>query len=128
MKIYLVGNPLLPSDSIPLMMAPELRKEFPNIEFAELDPSEEFPESKRLIIIDTVEESDKVRILDDVEKISKEPRHSPHDFGIGTHIKLMKKLGRLDNALIICVPQKMRFSDALKGVKEKIRRISSSLP
>ncbi len=126
-KIYLVGNPLLASDFMPLRMAEELRKEFPDIDFRELDPSEELPDERVLLFIDTTTGNDDVTILDDIDKIFDEPRYSLHDYGLGTNLKLMKKLNRLDKAVIICVPQIMNYEDALKKVKDSIRQLKASL-
>lgn len=46
MKIYVFGNILVDIDSLPIKLIPLLQKEFPDIEFCELDPSEDFPKKK----------------------------------------------------------------------------------
>ncbi len=125
--IYVLGNPLVPSDSLPLKMLDDLRVEFPDIDFRELDPSEELPDERILLFIDTAQGNDDVRILDDIDKIFDEPRYSLHDFGLGTNLKIMRKLNRLDRAIIICVPQIIGYEDALNKVKAKIKELKASL-
>src|SRR3989338_5958696 len=106
-RIYIIGNPLLASDSLPLKIIDGLKAEFPRIQFEEIDPSENLPEMEELVLIDTAADTDDVRVLEDIERIIAEPRYSLHDFGLGTHLKLLKKVGRLRRVAIICIPQKM---------------------
>ncbi len=127
MRVYILGNPLLPSDFMPLKMIGQLQKAFPDIEFKELDPSEELPDEKVLVFIDTTEGNDDVRVLEDLDRICEEPRYSLHDFGLGTHLKLMRKLGKLEKVAVICIPQSIGYEDALRKVKGKLIGLKSSL-
>ncbi|MBI4438725.1 hypothetical protein HY640_02230 [Candidatus Woesearchaeota archaeon] len=124
---YIVGNKLLKHDALPLRIMEKLRKEFPNLGFSELDPSEDLPDEEALYLIDTAQGIKEVLILTNIELIMAEPRYSAHDFGLGTHLKLLKKLGRLQEAAIICVPQEIRAQEALHQVSNAIRQLIPSL-
>ena len=47
MRVLVLGNPLIPEDSLPLKLLPKLRKKFPRIEFVEFDPNEDIEEIGR---------------------------------------------------------------------------------
>jgi len=103
--IFIFGNPLLKFDSIPIKMKSDLEKEFPEIEFKEIDPNENLkPVNKEMIIVDTVEGIDKVQVIDDISSIVDEPKYTPHDLDLGFNIKLLHKLGQLDKILIFGIP------------------------
>ena len=107
MKIYVFGNPLVPEDSLPLRLLPQLRKQFPEIHFIMVDPNENFPPEgeQDLIILDTVKGISEVTLLDysDLALIEKSPI-SPHDYDLLLHLLLLKKMGRIDNVKIIGFP------------------------
>lgn len=115
-KIYLLGNPLLEFDNLPLLLKSELEKAFPNIEFIESDPGDNLNPDKNgeLFIIDTAEGIEKVTLLTDVEKLKTENKYSVHDYDLGMHLLLLKKLGTLKNVKIFCVPMKIEKEIALK--------------
>ena len=127
MKIHILGNPLLEHDSLAFKIMPDLKRMFPEHLFVELDPSEEFPEDEELVFIDIVAEGNEVKVLDDIGMIMDEPRYSAHDFGLGSHLKLMKKLMKLNEARIICIPMAMGYEDALLQAADKIRALKPSL-
>ena len=89
---------------MPLKLLPCLRKKFPLIDFIELDPTETLPEEERFIILDTVINTDKVVLLNDIDKLAMQPNYSLHDFDLGFSLKLMKKLGRIKDVTIIGIP------------------------
>jgi len=124
-NIYILGNPLLKEDSLPLKLLPELKKSFKNINFIELDPTENLPEEKELILIDTIINTDKVKILTDIEKIQSSPQCSLHDFDLGFQLKLMKKLKKIDKPVIIGVPSKENQDKILKELKNIIPNLLS---
>lgn len=125
--IYVLGNADFTEDSLPLRLIPWLEKEFEGISFKILDPTENFPEEEYLILIDTVLNTDIVRVLDDVEKIISSPNYSVHDFDLGTQLRLMKKIGRLKEVAIICVPppSKINVEKAFEGVKKSMSSLLS---
>lgn len=105
-KIYIIGNPLLEFDNLPIRLKPRLTEVFSDIDFVEIDPSDNFLPDKNgeLIIIDTVEGINEVKILEDIEKIQSDDKYSVHDYDLGMHLKLLQKLDLLKKVLIYCVP------------------------
>src|SRR3989338_198405 len=70
-NIYILGNPILREDSIPIQIKPKLIEAFPHIQFIELDPTENFPDEKFLILIDTVINSKKIILIQDLSSLNK---------------------------------------------------------
>jgi Ni,Fe-hydrogenase maturation factor len=108
MKIYVFGNPLVKEDSLPLKILPDLKKLFPQIKFQIVDPNENFPPKgeKDLIILDTVIGIKKPMILDPADFIKKKKTPvSPHDYDLLFHLFLLKKTKKINEVLIIGVPQ-----------------------
>lgn len=126
--IYIFGNPLLPYDSLPIQLAPELAKNFPDFNFVIQDPNENLhPENGELIIIDTIMGIDKIIIIDDInqiDKIESSPAYSLHDFDLGFNLKLLKKIGELKKVIIIGVPPDIDKNEALKQITDKIKEIA----
>ena len=129
MKIYVFGNPFIRKDNGPLKILPELKKSFPKIAFDVVDPNENFPpeNEKNLIIIDTVKGLKRPKIfgLNDLQDLKKSP-NSPHDYDLGMHLLLLKKLKRIVSVKIIGVPS---WTDRTKMVALtlRIRKIISTL-
>ena len=68
--ILVFGNPLLKQDSLPIKLLPKLKQKFPNIQFIEADPTEDITKfGKDLIILDVVKNINKIKIIDDIEKL-----------------------------------------------------------
>lgn len=109
MKIYVVGNLLVNQDNIPLKILPRLKHAFPKITFMEIDPTEEFIPEKGSIIFDTVVGINKVTVFDNIDDFEKSPLISPHDYDLRMHIKLLMKLGKISNVVIIGVPQNLEM-------------------
>ena len=121
--IYVAGNPLIETDSLPVEMMRELQREFPDIRFLEFDPTEEFPKQS-MIILDTVIGIDKVKIIEDIDKIVSEKAYSLHDFDLGYNLKLMKKMGKISDIKIIGVPIGMEKEDALREVSDLLKSVA----
>ena len=61
MKVLVFGNLLLDNDSLPLRIIPKLHEKSPDVEFKEIDPTEDLEnQGRNLMILDTVEGIDKV--------------------------------------------------------------------
>lgn len=121
MPIYIFGNLLLDFDNTPLLLQPSLSKVFPDVEFIIQDPNENLhPINNELIIIDTVEGINEVRILNDINKIQHEPKYSMHDFDLGFNLKLLHKIGDLKKITIFCVPMRIKKQVALEQLVSKI--------
>ena len=125
MKVYVVGNLLVKQDSLPIRLLPKLKRELPNIDFVEFDPTEDFPKEKQLIIVDTVLDIKRVILLKDINKIQLNKVCSLHDFDMGYNLKLMKKFKLIDNVWIIGVPEKISEKKAVQQIKEVITNLSS---
>ena len=129
MKLYVFGNELIEEDSQAIKLIPRLKKEFPAIRFCSSDPNENFPpeNEKNLIILDTVKGIKKPKIfsLDDLEKINKSPS-SPHDYDLGMHLLLLKKLNKIESVKIIGLPFRHdrdeihKSRNLIKSIKEII--------
>ena len=124
-KIYVMGNLLVEQDSLPIKILPTLRKELPNFDFIELDPSEDFPKEKTITIIDTVLDIKKVTLVKEIDKIQLEKICSLHDFDLGYNLKLMKKFGLIEKVTIVGVPDNIEEDKAVQQIKELITNLFS---
>ncbi len=124
-KIYVMGNLLVEQDSLPIKILPDLKKEIPNFDFIELDPSEDFPKQKTITIIDTVLDIKKVTLVKEIDKIQLEKICSLHDFDLGYNLKLMKKFDIIETVNIIGVPVNIKEKEAIKQIKELITNLFS---
>ena len=125
MKILVFGNPLVEKDNLALKLLPKLRKEFPQIEFKEFDPTENLEaeiENKKLFILDVVEGINKVILIKDINKLQTNKIYSMHDFDLGYNLKLLKKVGKLKEVEIIGVPMVMG-KEAMKEVQRILWKI-----
>ena len=120
-KIFVVGNRLLKQDSLPLRIMEKLSKMLPEVEFLEFDPTENFPEEKEMVILDTVVGLKKAELIENIDSFSLSKAYSLHDFDLGTNLKLMKKAGLLKKVRIIGVPPSLSEKAAVKQVFEKIK-------
>lgn len=123
--IFILGNPIVVKDSLPLTFLPRLKKEFPKIAFVHLDPTEEFTIEKggTLCIIDSVEGIKNVTQFQGLSDFEKSPRFSVHDYDLLLDLSLQKKLGKIRNFIIIGIPQKGN----LKKIQEAVISCVSTL-
>ena len=122
MKIYVLGNPLVKEDSLPIKLIPKLKKELPNHEIIEIDPSEDFPKQKELVIIDTVINAKKINIITDINRIQLGSIVSLHDFDLGYNLKLMKKFKLIEKVKIIGIPPSYDEEKAIAEIKKIIQK------
>jgi Ni,Fe-hydrogenase maturation factor len=121
MKILVFGNPLLKQDSLPLKLLPKLKQKFPNIEFKEIDPTEDLDKQGRhLTILDTIKGIDKVTTITSIEQLHANKIYSMHDFDLALNLKLLKKLNKIDSAKIIGIPMNISEDKALKELTTKL--------
>jgi Ni,Fe-hydrogenase maturation factor len=118
MKILVFGNPLVEEDSLPLKLLPKLRKRFPEINFVVADPTESLEPDEEFWILDSTEGIKDVIILDDISKLNLPKRFSVHDYDLAVDLKLLEKLGKLEEMKIIAVPVGMEEKEALRKVTE----------
>ncbi len=122
MKISVFGNPDYRLDSLPIKLAPELAKIFPQIKFRIENPNElGIGNEKNWWIIDAVRGLNDVRLLktEDLKKIEK-TRNSLHDFDLGMHLFWLLKLKKDIDVRIIGIPLEMPFGLALEGAAKII--------
>ena len=123
MQISIFGNPDLPIDAIPVVLIEPLRKAFPDIEFIHQDPNEECvpPEAAKKggepwHIIDSVKGISNVTIITDLDLLQIKKRLTMHDYDLGMHLTLLKKIYPDLKINIIGVPQLMEKKEALQKV------------
>ncbi|HII14842.1 MAG TPA: hypothetical protein HA362_00855 [Nanoarchaeota archaeon] len=120
MRILVFGNPLVEKDSLPLKLVPELRTLFPSIEFIECSGMEDIASyGRRPLILDTVQGIKEPCIIH-IADIQKQKVLSMHDCDLGFNLLLLKKLKKIDDAVIIAVPMNITKKAALGKVKRII--------
>jgi Ni,Fe-hydrogenase maturation factor len=128
--VLVFGNLLKKEDNIALKLIPGLKKEFPEIEFREADPTEDIQKyGKDLRILDVALDIKKVKLLklstpEDFKKLQTGKIYSMHDFDLGYNLKLLKKMDLIDSVEIICIPARMEERQAFEGVSKILRDIS----
>ena len=103
MKILVYGNPLVEEDSAALKLSKILK--IPGVEFQEFDSLEDFPDRNPVIM--DVGNTEKPRVLNDINKIEKNQGYSMHDYDLAFQLKIMKKMSQIDSATIIVLPKKI---------------------
>ena len=122
MRIYVFGNPDLQSDSLPHKIVPELKKQFPHIEFIATDPNELglAPENPWWIM-DTVRGTERVTLFCDPAQIRATRRVSVHDYDLGMHLALLAKVHKNLEIRIIGIPQGMEEAQAVEEVSQLLK-------
>ncbi len=126
MNVYLLGNPLDPLDSLPLRLKSRLIARFPKITFLEIDPTENFIPENDSAIIDIVIGLKKVHLFNSIEAFVDSPRVSVHDYDLSLHLKLLKKLGKVNRIRIIGLPQGISMKHALIQIEIIIQSFTPS--
>lgn len=121
--IFILGNPLLENDSLPVAIKPLLIRNFPDFEFKHVDPSEGDEISGNPVIIDTVIGIKKIRVFKNLTDFQKSPRNSVHDYDLHLYLGLMLKLKKISSFTIIGIPEKYTVKKAFLEVSKKIRGI-----
>lgn len=120
MKVYVVGNPLVKEDSLPLTLLPKLKKALPQLDLVEIDPNENFIPEEGSIIIDTVAGINEVRWFDSLDEFTTTKSISPHDYDLGFHLQLLQKTGKLKQFRILGIPKtgnrKQLFQSVIKNM------------
>ena len=120
----LFGNPLIEKDNLALKLLPKLKKLFPKINFIECDSTENIEKyGKHLNIIDVSPGIDEINTFNlenekNLEKLNTAKIFSMHDFDLGYNLKLLKKIGLIESAKIICLPMEMNEDKVLGKIKK----------
>ncbi len=108
MNIYVFGNQDLEEDNTAIKAAHQLEKKFKEHTFIFVSPNADVPFAgeDHVIIMDTVEGLDSIRIIEDkdLDRLIPPPRTTVHDFDLGFQLKYLKKLGMLKKVTIIGLP------------------------
>lgn len=117
--IYVLGNPLLKKDNLPLKILPLLIKLFPSLSFEIYDPTEEIKviRQKELVFLDTVAGIIKVTLFNNLDYFKLSPRVSAHDFDLPIQIGLLKKLRKINKVIIIGVPQNGNLVKIIEDIR-----------
>lgn len=123
--IFILGNSVVAKDRLPVVLLPKLKNRFPAITFIHIDPTEEFITQKNetLYIIDSVDGIEKVTLFSSISDFATSPRFSVHDYDLLLDLQLRKKLMKIQDFVIIGVPQKGRR----KKIEEAIVHAVSTL-
>jgi len=121
MKIFVFGNPDLPTDSLPLRILPQLVKQWPQIEFVVADPNEEWEVPENLILIDTVQGVSAITEFTNLDDFVRPPKITMHDFDAYTNLRYLQKLGKLKKIKIIGLPPAIDAKTALAYLTEKLK-------
>jgi len=118
---FIVGNPMVERDSMPLKILPMLQKALPQFEFVLFESTRmDIPQKEDLVFVDTVEGAKEVIVLEGVSRIEEVRACSLHDFDLGTQLKLLDKFGLLGNVKIIGVPEKGKTAEIGKKVSREL--------
>jgi hypothetical protein len=121
MQVFVFGNPDIEVDSLPVKLLPALRETFPDITFETLDPNEEWDVPEDMVVIDTVVNTDKVTLYDDLKAFMAAPRLSCHDFDAYANMMLMMKLGKIQSVHIIGIPPGKKPEQVLPEVQKLLK-------
>lgn len=122
-KILVFGNALVKEDSLPLRLLQKLRQAFKEIEFKELDSTEDLQhEGRNLAILDSAAGITKVQMISSIDSIKLNKRYSIHDFDLGYNLRLLKKAGLIDSVRIIAVPIDMNKNEAFIQIQLILRK------
>jgi Ni,Fe-hydrogenase maturation factor len=97
--------------------------QFPDIEFIELDPNENWDIPDPFLIIDTVQGIPDIRIFRGLKEFDAAPAVSVHDFDALFNLRYLEKLGKLKRVVIVGVPPGVNENAALTDVSEALRRV-----
>lgn len=122
-RIHVFGNRELGFDSLPLRLLPALRERFPDIQFIELDPNEEWEIRDPFLIIDTVRGLRDIHVFRGLDDFDAAPTVSVHDFDALFNLRYLKKLGKLKNVVIVGVPSEMDDNTALAKTSAALKDI-----
>lgn len=125
MNIYLVGNALLEVDALPLQIKPDLQKEFPEIQFIEFDPTEDWPDDPYPIFIDTVINLTEPRLFTSIDAFEAVATRemSVHNFDFYAELKLRQKIGLTKKYFIIGIPPQIDMTRCRALLAKMIRQL-----
>lgn len=123
MRIYLLGNPLLDCDSMPLKLKPYLQKTLPDVEFLEFDPTEDWPDESPLIFIDTVINIKEPKLFTSLDQFAQSDtlNLSMHNFDFYTELRLRQKVGLCKKFYVIGTPYQNTQTELTQEIVDIIK-------
>lgn len=126
-NILVFGNPLVQRDNLALKIVPELKVNFPNINFKEFDPTEDLhKQGRELKIMDVVEGIDRVKLIsfppESTNRLEMNKPFSLHDFDLAHNLKILKKMNMIDKAEILGIPPKLSKEEAVNQSQLILRK------
>ena len=123
MKVYVLGNPLVKEDNMPLRLLPKLKKTFSSIHFRVVDPTENFIPEEGSVILDTIDGFGEVTLFTDVSKFQTTRSVTLHDFDLMLHLQLLIKLHKVDSVKIIGLPVHKSETTIYEDVRSFLLRL-----
>ena len=125
--VHVVGNPLTPSDSMPLRLLPLLQKARQDLDFQPFEPTRmDIPQKQSLVFIDTIQGIRKVVHLHGIRALApSDAAYSLHDFDLAGQLLLLDKFGLLGPVAIIGVPSKGKKEQIAKDVLRELEHVSA---
>jgi len=121
MTVYVLGNPEIEEDSLPLRILPKLREALPEINFEIKDPNEDWGVDDSFILIDTVRGIEDVTVFETLSAFTRTKSVTMHDFDVFLNLMFLEKLGMLMEYKIVGVPPTMNEDEAFEKVVATIR-------
>lgn len=121
-KVLCFGNEFVEGDKTAKKISNKIT--IPGYELEKCHDGDEILQHKDFIILDVVENIDKVTLIEDVDKLQYCKSVSCHDLDLTFYLKLAKELGLIREIRIIGVPQRGN----LEEIKKDVEKILNSLP
>ncbi|KPJ85001.1 hypothetical protein AMJ57_04675 [Parcubacteria bacterium SG8_24] len=124
MRVFVFGNPEIAIDSLPLRLLPRLRRLFPQTDFVDVDPNEDWDIPEEMTVIDTVIGLGAPNVFDDLRNFERSPAVTMHDFDALAYLRLLIKLGKLQRVTVIGLPPDIDEDKAIVAITEALRQRS----
>ncbi|MEM4348368.1 MAG: hypothetical protein QXN37_02255 [Candidatus Anstonellaceae archaeon] len=126
LRVLVFGNPLALQDSAAIKIAKRLSSRLREVEFVPFDTSEDLEkEGERITLLDVVIGLKEPRVVKIDELELADAPLSLHGFDLLWNLLLLKKLGKLKEAIIIGVPPKKPLTH-IKKVEKLIKSMVDS--
>lgn len=105
MNVYVFGNEDTKIDNVAIKVATELKGKINDVKFIFIKPNEELPPfGQKVVILDGIDNTNEIKILEGLDKILLSPKVSAHDYDLSFQLKYLQKLGKLGEVIVIGLP------------------------
>ena|SRR3989344_5779712 len=120
MNVYCFGNESIREDSLAKRLASQMKVE--GITFIVCDRPEDIfkHDQGTLVILDVIEGIESVVLIMDAEELKGNASVTLHDFDLSFFLKLMKKIGRIQELAIVGIPMQGDEEEIMASVKSKL--------